>query len=121
MTAPSTTQTPGRFGDFGGRYVSETLIPSLDQLAAAWATASVDPVFHAEFDRLLKQINSETDKGKRKKLFAQGMGLLDQTAPLYLIGFTDHLPMWRTNVKGHASEIRVFSELGRVDTFWLDR
>jgi len=49
------------------------------------------------------------------------MALLDQTAPLYLIGFTDHLPMWRTYVKGHASESRVFSELGRVDTFWLDR
>jgi len=74
-----------------------------------------------EFDRLLKQVNSETNKGKRKQLFAQGMTLLDQTAPLYLIGFTDHLPMWRTSVKGHASEARVFSELGRVDTFWLDR
>jgi len=74
-----------------------------------------------EFDRLLKQINSETDRAKRKRLFAQGMALLDQTAPLYLIGFTDHLPMWRNYVKGHASEARVFSELGRVDTFWLDR
>jgi len=74
-----------------------------------------------EFDRLLKQINSETDRGKRKRLFAQGMALLDQTAPLYLVGFTDHLPMWRTSVKGHASEGRAFSELGRVDTFWLDR
>jgi len=74
-----------------------------------------------EFDKLLKQINSETDRAKRKRLFAQGMALLDQTAPLYLIGFTDHLPMWRNYVKGHASEARVFSELGRVDTFWLDR
>jgi ABC-type transport system substrate-binding protein len=74
-----------------------------------------------EFDRLLRQINSEADRAKRKRLFAEGMALLDQTAPLYLIGFTDHLPMWRTSVKGHASEVRVFSELGRVDTFWLDR
>ena len=74
-----------------------------------------------KIDKLLKQVNSETNKGKRKQLFAQGMTLLDQTAPLYLIGFTDHLPMWRTAVKGHASEARVFSELGRVDTFWLDR
>jgi ABC-type transport system substrate-binding protein len=74
-----------------------------------------------DFDKLLKQINSETNKAKRKQLFAQGMVLLDQTAPLYLIGFTDHLPMWRNNVKGHNSEARVFSELGRVDTFWLDK
>jgi tryptophan synthase beta chain len=56
MTVPgsSTTQTPGRFGGFGGRYVSETLIPSLDQLSAAWAAASVDPAFAEEFDRLLR-------------------------------------------------------------------
>jgi peptide/nickel transport system substrate-binding protein len=74
-----------------------------------------------EFDRLLRQINGETDKTKRKRLFVQGMALLDETAPLYLIGFTDHLPMWRSAVKGHASEIRVFSELGRVDTFWIDK
>ena len=75
----------------------------------------------AKIDKLLKQVNSETNKDKRKKLFAQGMAVLDQTAPLYLIGFTDHLPMWRTSVKGHNSDARVFSELGRVDTFWLDR
>ena len=30
---------PGRFGQFGGRYVSETLMPSLDQLTAAWEEA----------------------------------------------------------------------------------
>jgi tryptophan synthase beta chain len=53
-TGTSTTQTPGRFGTFGGRYVSETLIPSLDQLSAAWAAASVDPAFTNEFDRLLR-------------------------------------------------------------------
>ncbi|HXI56015.1 MAG TPA: tryptophan synthase subunit beta [Polyangia bacterium] len=54
-TGPSTTtQIPGRFGTFGGRYVSETLIPSLDQLSAAWAAASVDPAFTNEFDRLLR-------------------------------------------------------------------
>ena len=43
---PATTppaSAPGRFGPFGGRYVSETLIPSLDELTAAWAAASADP------------------------------------------------------------------------------
>ena len=29
----------GRFGPYGGRYVPETLIPALDELAAAWAEA----------------------------------------------------------------------------------
>src|SRR5204862_1084951 len=44
---------PGRFGPFGGRYVSETLIPSLDELATAWATAQADPAFGQELHRLL--------------------------------------------------------------------
>jgi tryptophan synthase beta chain len=45
---------PGRFGAFGGRFVSETLIPSLDELTAAWSTAQSDPVFGEELDRLLR-------------------------------------------------------------------
>ena len=49
----SAAATPGRFGLFGGRYVSETLIPSLDELEAAWAAASVDPAFNEELNRLL--------------------------------------------------------------------
>ena len=51
--ASSPASIPGRFGPFGGRYVSETLIPSLDELSAAWAEASRDPAFSDELDRLL--------------------------------------------------------------------
>jgi tryptophan synthase beta chain len=40
-------QQPGRFGRYGGRYVPETLIPALDELAAAWAEARVDPAYRA--------------------------------------------------------------------------
>jgi len=36
---------PGRFGAYGGRYVPETLIPALDELAAAWEKARVDNAF----------------------------------------------------------------------------
>jgi tryptophan synthase beta chain len=46
---------PGRFGTFGGRYVSETLLPSLDELTAAWAAAQADPTFGEELDRLLRE------------------------------------------------------------------
>jgi tryptophan synthase beta chain len=35
-----------RFGPYGGRYVPETLIPALDELAAAWAEARDDPAFN---------------------------------------------------------------------------
>ena len=42
----------GRFGAFGGRYVPETLIPPLDELAAAWSVARADPAFRAELATL---------------------------------------------------------------------
>jgi tryptophan synthase beta chain len=45
---------PGRFGEFGGRYVAELLIPSLEQLTAAWSDAARDPAFGQELDRLLR-------------------------------------------------------------------
>ena len=43
----------GRFGDFGGRYVSETLMPALIELAKAYEEASADPTFREEIDRYL--------------------------------------------------------------------
>src|SRR5215470_10034987 len=46
--------TAGRFGDFGGRYVPETLTAALDELAAAYDEARRDPAFQRELDELLK-------------------------------------------------------------------
>ncbi len=43
-----------RFGDYGGQYVPETLMPALFELEAAWAHARVDSTFHAELDALLR-------------------------------------------------------------------
>jgi tryptophan synthase beta chain len=44
----------GRFGEFGGRFVPETVMGALDELSAAWTTAWNDPAFHAELDRLAR-------------------------------------------------------------------
>lgn len=52
MLAPPDSQ--GRFGAFGGRYVPETLIPALDELAHEFDKAWADPDFRAEFEDLLK-------------------------------------------------------------------
>ncbi|MBX5469766.1 MAG: tryptophan synthase subunit beta [Thermoleophilaceae bacterium] len=43
-----------RFGDYGGRYVPETLVPALDELEGAWLEASRDPGYRAELARLLR-------------------------------------------------------------------
>ena len=43
----------GRFGDYGGMFAPETLMPALEQLAAGFAEAWVDPGFTSEFHHLL--------------------------------------------------------------------
>jgi tryptophan synthase beta chain len=40
------------YGEYGGRFVPETLIPALDELEAGWAEARADPSYQAELDEL---------------------------------------------------------------------
>ncbi|MEO7714162.1 MAG: tryptophan synthase subunit beta, partial [Gemmatimonadaceae bacterium] len=42
-----------RFGAFGGRYVPETLIPALDELEVAYATAQADASFREDLSSML--------------------------------------------------------------------
>ncbi len=44
----------GHFGQFGGRYVAETLMPLVLELEREYARAKADPAFAAEFDDLLE-------------------------------------------------------------------
>jgi len=44
----------GRFGDYGGSYVAETLIAPLAELNATYQSLRADPAFIAEFERDLK-------------------------------------------------------------------
>jgi tryptophan synthase beta chain len=43
----------GRFGDFGGRFVAETLMPLILELEAAYEQAKQDPTFQDEFNYYL--------------------------------------------------------------------
>jgi len=43
----------GRFGDYGGQYVPETLMPLVHELDAAYSAAKADPAFQAELDGYL--------------------------------------------------------------------
>jgi tryptophan synthase beta chain len=52
-TAIAMPDARGRFGDFGGRYVPEVLIPALEELGAAWAELKEDPGFRGELGALL--------------------------------------------------------------------
>ncbi|MCS6834533.1 MAG: tryptophan synthase subunit beta [Anaerolineae bacterium] len=42
----------GYYGEFGGRFVPETIIPALDELLHAYEEAMADPAFHAELAHL---------------------------------------------------------------------
>jgi tryptophan synthase beta chain len=44
----------GRFGDYGGRFVAETLMPLILELEKAYDAARGDPEFHAELNRYLR-------------------------------------------------------------------
>lgn len=58
MNAPnSLRQQPderGHFGEFGGRYVAETLMPLILDLEREYRAAKTDPAFAAQFDDLLE-------------------------------------------------------------------
>lgn len=62
MTSPNTIANSlrnlpderGHFGQFGGRYVAETLMPLILDLEKEYRAAKADPAFEAEFSDLLK-------------------------------------------------------------------
>jgi tryptophan synthase beta chain len=82
---PSAAPVPGRFGLFGGRYVSEILIPSLDELTAAWAAASADPVFSEELNRLLSDyVGRPTPLGFAARLSAEVSREAQRNVRIYL-------------------------------------
>ncbi len=58
MTIPNSLRSgpdaQGHFGQFGGRYVAETLMPLILDLDKAYRAAKADPAFAAQFDDLLE-------------------------------------------------------------------
>jgi tryptophan synthase beta chain len=51
----STPDERGRFGNFGGRFVPEALIPACLELEAAFIEAWSDPTFLEEYERVLRE------------------------------------------------------------------
>jgi tryptophan synthase beta chain len=43
----------GLYGEYGGRYVPETLVPALEELERGWREVSADEGFHRDLDALL--------------------------------------------------------------------
>jgi tryptophan synthase beta chain len=54
MTMTNLPDERGRFGEFGGRYVPETLMTAIEELDAAYEAAKADPAFAAEMHAMLR-------------------------------------------------------------------
>ncbi|MBC8103092.1 MAG: tryptophan synthase subunit beta [Cytophagales bacterium] len=54
-TFTSVADSRGHFGPFGGRFVPETIIPALDDLAEHYEKAKADPAFQKELDYHLRE------------------------------------------------------------------
>ncbi|MCB9454649.1 MAG: tryptophan synthase subunit beta [Anaerolineaceae bacterium] len=64
----------GYFGEFGGRFVPETLIPALDELTAAYREAMADPDFQAEFANLQKTYTGRPTPVSYAKRLSEHLG-----------------------------------------------
>ena len=56
LVLPPETAVEGRFGPYGGRYVPETLVAALDDLAALYDSVRTDPSFWGEYQCLLMDV-----------------------------------------------------------------
>ena len=71
--------TGGRFGEFGGQYVAETLMPAIAELETAWRHARSDATFWAEVDGLLHDY-----VGRPSRLYHAARLSADVGAQVYL-------------------------------------
>ena len=63
------------YGRYGGRFVPETLVPALDDLAKAWAEAWADERFQAELDHLAREYGGRPTPLTLAERFAPGKRL----------------------------------------------
>lgn len=65
----------GYFGEFGGQYVAETLLPALEELEDAFYRASKDKRFKHEFDSLMKDYVGRPTPMTHAKRLSEHFGL----------------------------------------------
>ena len=74
VPTPPFSQQPdahGRFGQFGGKYVPETLMPALSELETAFQKYRIDPLFQDELQTLLRDyVGRATPLYKAERLTA---------------------------------------------------
>jgi len=64
----------GYYGEFGGRFVPETIIPALDELEEAYAEAMADPEFHQELAYLQRTYTGRPTPITHAKRLSEQLG-----------------------------------------------
>lgn len=64
----------GYWGEFGGRFVPETLVAPIDELTSAYFAARDDSAFHAELDSLLKNYSGRPTALTFAKRLTESLG-----------------------------------------------
>ncbi|MCW2959723.1 MAG: trpB [Thermoleophilia bacterium] len=65
----------GQFGDYGGSWIPELLVPAATRIADAWAAARIDPAFGADYAQLCREfIGRPTPLQHAPRLTAQAGG-----------------------------------------------
>lgn len=73
-TVQSEQALAGRFGPYGGRYVPETLVAALDDLATLYDAAKEDPAFWAELEHLLLEFVGRPSPLSEAPRFSEAVG-----------------------------------------------
>ena len=107
-----------------GAIVSSLLDPS-DYFNAWYRTGGPQNYsfwHNAEFDKLLDQIDTEVDAGKRLAMIHQAEDIMEHDPPLLPCAWENILDIWYNFVKGHnPKDYFGIYDVVRFDTFWLDK
>jgi tryptophan synthase beta chain len=63
-----------RFGQYGGQFVPETLMPALEELEQAWVQAREDPAYRKELDGLLRDFGGRPTPLYRARRLSEQAG-----------------------------------------------
>lgn len=72
MSEPS---DKGRFGDYGGRFVPESLVPACEELEVAFAEAWADEAFRAEYREILSSYGGRPTPVTEAKRLSERLGI----------------------------------------------
>lgn len=95
--------------------------PLWNQYLRTGASQNWSQYSNPEFDALLDDLAVELDPAARRALVNEGLDMLDENPPFFLMGFCAHSTLAHDYVKGIVIDQRSWSKWDRFETIWLDR